>query len=134
MYTDYVMQKINTDDIVITDFNLARYPYRCLLPQWISTRGLRHDFHNSYGTNWLPWTFQVLRSWEGKKGEREKHAMREALLALVLPRFFALVFALLQLQRAWSMLISQLSGGLARRNEHITSLQYYQKGQAAHDK
>ena len=30
-------------DLVITDFNFSRLV-------------LRHNFHNSYGTNWLPWT------------------------------------------------------------------------------
>ena len=42
--------KINTADLVITDFNLARRSYRC------STRGLRRNCHNSYDTNRLPWT------------------------------------------------------------------------------
>ena len=33
--------KLHTADLVITDLNLARHSYKCFLPQYISTRGLR---------------------------------------------------------------------------------------------
>ena len=52
--------------------------------------------------------FQALGSRERKKGEREKKwgktKARKPLLALVLPRFFSLVFACPQLPRAWNRL------------------------------